>query len=92
MAVSRSDGVVKLLAVSINSSELTVASAVCLWHHLLLDEEQCGIHWLLTMSILVLCYALIMFDIHHTPLSSGSQLPIHSLIRSQTKARTQVIM
>lgn len=52
----------------------------CLWHSFLLDEEQNCIHGLLTMSFLVLCYVLIMFDIHRKLLSSGNELKKYSFI------------
>jgi len=81
-----SDSVVRSLAVSINSSELTVASAVLPWRRFFLDGEQCSIPWLLTTSILVLCDALIMFDNHHTPLSQWQPVADPQLHQKSNKS------
>lgn len=72
--------IAELLPSSINSFESNAASVQLPVAQFLLDEEQHCIHWLLTMSFLVLGYVLIMFDIHSTLLSSGNELKKYSFI------------
>lgn len=72
--------IVELLPSSINSFESNTASVQLPVAPFLLNQEQHCIHWLLTMSFLVLGYVLITFDIHSILLSTGNELKKYSFI------------